>query len=256
MKSYAYDMLMNGKRIGGRDFMDFRKIEITPGIIKNAEGSAMCQLGGSKVIVGVKFGTGTPFPDTPDEGTMMVDAEFTPLASPDFEAGPPGEDATELARVVDRGIRHSEAIDFKKFSIKPGEKVWMINVDIHIINHDGNLIDCASMAALAALRSAKIPAMKNEVINREESSGPLNVVHTPIEVTVCKFEDKFLVDPSFEEELVIDSKVTFALDEDDKICAIQKQGPRELTIDDVKSMTEIAIEKSRELRKAHFSKAV
>jgi exosome complex component RRP42 len=252
MKSYAWDMLMNNKRVGGRGFLDFRDIELKPGLIKNAEGSAMCRLGGSKVIVGVKFGTGTPFADTPDEGTMMVEAEFTPLASPDFESGPPGEDATELARVVDRGLRESETVDFKKFCITSGEKVWMINVDIHIINHDGNLIDCAFLAAMTALRSAKIPKMEDGVINRDAFTGPLELNHTPVEVTVCKFEDKFLLDPSYEEEQVIESKITIAVREDGTVCALQKQGARELSIDDVKRMVEIAIQKAGELRSKHL----
>lgn len=249
MKSYAYDLFINGKRIDGRNFEEYRDIELKQGLIKNAEGSAMVKIGKTKIITGVKLGFGTPFPDTPDEGALSVNAEFTPLSSPDFEAGPPGEDATELARVVDRGIRESECIDLKKLCITPGERVWCLNVDIHIINHDGNLIDSAFLAAMAALMNAKIPKIKDDKIVRGDPESPLKVLHEPIEVTVCKVEDKLVLDTTFEEEIVMDSKLTVSVREDGKICALQKQGSKELSIDDIKKMIEIAIEKSKELRK-------
>ena len=30
-------------------------------------------------------------------------------------------------------------------------QVWQIRVDVHLLNHDGNLMDAASIAAIAAL---------------------------------------------------------------------------------------------------------
>src|SRR6266705_3404613 len=112
------------------------------------------------VLVGVKVQTGPPFPDTPDEGVLTVNAELVPLASPSFEAGPPSEEAIELARVVDRGIRESKAIDMKSLVLQKGKTVQVVYVDIYVLDHDGNLIDAASMAALAALINAKVPKME------------------------------------------------------------------------------------------------
>ena len=77
---------------------------------------------------------------------MSTAAEFVPLASPDFESGPPREDAIELARVVDRGVRESQVIQLEKLCITPGEKVWLVFIDIHILDYDGNLFDAASLA--------------------------------------------------------------------------------------------------------------
>jgi len=44
---------------------------------------------------------------------MSTSAEFRPMASPRFESGPPNEESIEVARVIDRGIRESGAIDTK-----------------------------------------------------------------------------------------------------------------------------------------------
>jgi len=249
MENYAYDMIMNNKRSGGRKFDEYRDIVIKKGFIKNAEGSAEVKIGKTKVMVGVKFGIGTPFSDTPDEGTLMVNAEFSPMSSPDFESGPPRENAVELARVVDRGLRESHCIDLKKLCITPEEQVFSLFVDVHIINNDGNLMDCAFLASIAALMNTKMPKVENNKIVVRKGEDDLEVLHQPIEITVCKINDKFLIDPTVDEEESVDAKLTIAVREDDMICALQKQNVEGLSIDDVKQMIEIAIKKSKELRK-------
>jgi len=140
-------LLEKGKRLDDRGLLDTREIKIEQGLIERAEGSARCLLGKSEVLAGVKVETGEPFPDTPNEGVMTVNAELVPLASPNFEPGPPDENSIELARVVDRGIRESHAIDTEKLCIEPGKKVFVVFVDVYVLNHDGNLIDCAALAA-------------------------------------------------------------------------------------------------------------
>ncbi|MEM5867136.1 MAG: RNA-binding protein, partial [Candidatus Aenigmatarchaeota archaeon] len=145
MEEYVLEMLEKGVRIDGRKFEEFRKIEVQQNIVKNAEGSALVKLGETQVMVGVKLELGEPFEDAADEGILIVNAEFSPLASPDFEAGPPGEDAIELARVVDRGIRSSECIDLKSLCLEPGKIVWCVYLDIHILNHKGNLLDASAL---------------------------------------------------------------------------------------------------------------
>lgn len=249
MEKYACNLLLNDKRLNGRKLDEYRKVIIKPGIIDKAEGSAMVSVGKTKVLAGVKVGIGEPFSDTPKEGTLMVNAEFSPMASPDFEAGPPSEDSTELARVVDRGLRESHCVNFESLCITPGEKVLTLFVDIHIINNDGNLIDCAALASLAALKNTKLPKVEDGQILRKEVEKDLTVEHTPIEITICKVGDKFVLDPTVDEEDVVDAKVTICVREDDMICALQKQGAKEISVDDIKKMAEIAIDKSRELRK-------
>jgi len=246
---YALELIEKNKRIDDRKFEDFRPITIEQGIIQKAEGSARVKLGDTEIIAGVKMNIGEPFSDTPNEGILIVNSEFTPLASPDFESGPPGEDAVELSRVVDRGLRESKCIELEKLCITPGEKVWAVFIDIHIINHHGNLLDCAALAAISALLKTKMPKIVDEKIVREDYEKDLPVVAKPITITVCKVGDKFIVDPTLEEENILDSKLTIAVMDDDRICALQKQGKREFDIDDIEKMVNIAIKKSGELRK-------
>ena len=249
MKSYASDLLEKGKRANGRGMDEFREIEIIPNFIEKAEGSAFVRFGNTKVIAGVKMELSTPFSDTPDEGTLMVSAEFTPLASPDFESGPPSDKAVELARIVDRSIRESHMLDLKKLCITPGEKTRGVIVDIHIINNDGGLIDCAALASVVALLTTKIPKVKDDKMVRDDFEGPLPTSQKPITITVCKVGNTFITDPTVDEEEAVDVKLSIGIRDDDKICAMQKQGSAGMTIKDVETAIDIAIKKSKDLRK-------
>jgi len=246
---YALELIEKDKRIDGRGLEEFRPIEIKENLINTAEGSADVRFGKTRVIAGVKLMLGEPFPDTPDEGMLIVNVEFTPLAAPEFESGPPREDAIELARVVDRGIRESKCIEVEKLVITPGEKVWCVFIDIHIINHQGNLIDCAALASLVALLNTKIPKLEDEKILRGDFEKDLPVVSKPITITVGKVGDKFLLDPAYIEENVLESKLSVAVRDDDSVCAMQKQGRDGLAIKDIEKMVDLVIKKSKEIRK-------
>jgi exosome complex component RRP42 len=248
-EKYALELILKGKRMDGRKFDEFRKIEVNKGIIKKAEGSASVKIGDTELIAGVKMNIGEPYADSPNEGILIVNSEFTPLASPDFESGPPGEDAVELSRVVDRGIRESHAIDVEKLVIIPGEKVWTNFIDIHMINHQGNLLDAASLAAVAAILDAKVPKLDGENILRGEYEKEFPILHIPINITVGKVGNNFIVDPNLQEEKILDSKLSVAVREDDAICALQKQGTKGLKFEDITEMVSIARSKAKELRK-------
>jgi len=247
-EKYVLELLENGKRIDGRRFDEYREIKVEKGVVQKAEGSALVSVGKTKVAAGVKLEVGEPFPDAPNEGILIVNAEFSPIASPEFEAGPPGEDAVELARIVDRALRESKCIQLEKLVVSL-QNVFMVFVDLHIINHYGNLIDAASLAAIAALKNARIPKVEEGKIVRGEFTGSLPVVFTPVVVSVCKIGNNFLIDPELQEENVLESRLVVGVREDDKICAMQKQGSKPLKFSDVEKMLEIAIKKSKELRK-------
>ena len=217
------------------------------GISKSAEGSARVSLGDTIVLAGVKLEMGTPHPDTPDEGSMMVGAELLPLSNPKFELGPPGIRAIEIGRVVDRCIRESKAIDTKKLCVEKGEKAWIIIIDLCPINDAGNLFDACALAAIAALKDAKFPEYDGKTIDyKKKTSKGLPLLKTPIEVTVCKIGDKFVIDPLIEEEGAIDSRLTVAIDKNN-ICALQKGGDAAVSIEDIDTMIEIAMKKTKEL---------
>ena len=131
-REHIQSLLDHGKRTDGRSFEEFRKMEIIPGYIPKAEGSAMAKLGDSKVLAGIKAQIGEPFPDTPEEGVVTASVELVPIAAPDFESGPPRERAIEIARVTDRGIRESKVVSSESLVIILVKKVWIIFIDLYL----------------------------------------------------------------------------------------------------------------------------
>ncbi len=245
------ELVSGGKRLDGRGVTDYREFQVEVGVVERAEGSARVRLGKTEVMVGIKIETGQPFPDVPNQGVLTVNAELVPLASPTFEPGPPNENAVELARIVDRGIRESKAIDLEKLCVEPGKKVFVVFIDVYVLNHDGNLIDASAMAALAALLNTKMfnYELESGEIKIKPGYTPLPIRNHPIAVTFAKINEKLVVDPWLEEEQVMDARLTMTLDKDGKICAIQKGGYGYFTTQQILEAAKIAREKTEELRK-------
>lgn len=245
-------LLREGKRVDNRGFDDIRPIEIRQGLISKAEGSAEAWLGKSRIVAGVKIQVGAPFPDTPDEGVVIASAELLPLASPTFELGPPGEQAIELARVVDRGIRHSDAIDRKSLCIVPGEHVYMILLDLYVLADHGNLIDAGTLAAVGALLDTKLPKVEikeNGTPEILEEVTPLTMGAPPLTVTFAKIANYIVADPCLEEELVMDARLSVSIDGDDAISSMQKYGATPLTYQEVTDCIERASKIVKKMRK-------
>jgi len=245
------ELLDQGKRLDGRELTQFREIAIESDMIGTAEGSAQVTLGKTVVMAGVKISTGEPFPDTPDKGVLTVNAELVPLASPEFETGPPREKAIELARVVDRGLRESEIVDLKKLCMVPGKTVYVIFVDLYVLNHGGNLIDASTLAALSALMNTKLPnysAKKNSIVKPKPGYTKLETKNSPVSITTAKIQETLIFDPSLEEERIMDARITITFDSEGDIRAMQKGGQGVFTIEEVKNLTSTAREKAEELR--------
>ncbi len=240
-----------GKRMDGRTLTDYREFTIEQGVIEKAEGSARVFLGKTQILVGIKVETGEPFPDTPNEGVMTVNAELVPLASPTYETGPPDETSIELARIVDRGIRESKAIDTEKLCIEPGKKVFVVFVDIYVLNYDGNLIDAAALAAMSALMNTKMPnyEIKDGELKLKQGYTQLPMKSHPVTVTIGKIGEKLIVDAAMEEEQVIDARLTMAINEEGNICAIQKGLSGYFTPQQLIEASKLAREKADEQRK-------
>ena len=238
-----------GIRLDGRKHDDFRVVSVEYGVSTTAEGSAKVKIGETEVIAGVKLSIEKPFPDTPDDGVVMVNAELLPLSSSRFESGPPSIEAIELSRVVDRGIRESKALDVKALCIKKGEKVWSVSIDICTLNDAGNLLDASGLAAIAALQDTFFPAYDGTEINyKEKTKEKLPLSKIPIPVTVLKIGKYFIIDPLEEEHSCSDARLTVTTTADGTICSLQKGGNATISVEDVGTMVELALAQADTLR--------
>ena len=247
-------MFETEKRFDGRSLTDFRDIKISLDVSNKAEGSARVFIGKTEVIVGVKLQIGTPYPDSPDKGNLMVSGDMLPLASPRFEMGPPNFYAIELPRLVDRAIRGSDMIELSKLVVKTGEKVWTVIVDIYPLNDDGNIIDAATIGAIVALKNTIIPALdKDEKINYDKKSKEkleLAKDTYPLSFTFYKLGKALILDPTREEAEACDVRVTWSVSKWEKqymINSCQKSGRTVFTQEEIETMMKVLPKKFDEI---------
>jgi len=215
-KQRIIDYLKQGKRFDGRTLEQFRDIHVKLGVSNKSEGSCSVRIGKTEVYAGVKLDVTEPYSDSPKNGNLMVSLELSPMASAEYESGPPKIDAIELGRVVDRGIRESGFIELDKLCIKEGEKVWQIFIDIYAINDDGNMMDVAALAGLIALAQARMPSYNEEeekvdYDNLTDKKLPLNKESMAFNLTIYKIGDSFVLDPTKEEEKCASYRVSLAV---------------------------------------------
>jgi exosome complex component RRP42 len=243
--THILDLAAAGKRLDGRGPDDYRPVVIEPGFVATADGSALVRLGETVVVSGIKLEPGKPFPDTPNAGVLTTNAELVPLSSPIFEPGPPQPGAIEVSRVVDRAIRAAEAVDLTRLCVTPGEKTWVCYVDIHVLDHAGNLIDAAMLAGISALAHATVPALRFGIA---EADYPLDVQHLPVECTFVRLGDTIVVDPTFDEEQAAQGRLTIATDELGRVVAMQKGLVGAFSPDDVRDTVQRAVRHGDRLR--------
>ncbi|MFA5173651.1 MAG: exosome complex protein Rrp42 [Candidatus Pacearchaeota archaeon] len=241
------ELLKQDKRLDGRNPLDYRDIVVETNISKNAEGTARVRIGKTEVIVGVKMDTQEPYPDHEDEGTMMTSMEFSPICGSRYESGPPKMNAIETARVVDRGVRESGFINWKKLCIKEGEKVWSISIDIYCINDDGNVLDASAIGAVTALKLTRLPVYdekEGKVKYGEFTDEKLPLTdNVPFTMTFFKIGNKIIIDPNREEEDTASARVTFAVSKGKKehmINAMQKGEMDSVSADELIEMVNSA----------------
>lgn len=247
--AFVLSALGEGRRVDGRAPFDVRHVHIGFGA---DFGCAQVKLGETRILTQVSCKMNVPKDARPAEGLMKINVELSPMAAPDFESNRPNSDLhVEISRILERLIKESKCVDLEALCIISGEKVWDICVDIHVLNHDGNLIDAASICAISALlhfRRPDVTVSGSEVtVHSFDDKAPINlsVHHIPICTTFAFMEGgkQMVVDPTDLEEKTMDGKVIVGMNVHQEICCLQMAGKLLLEKDQVIRCTNIALVK-------------
>uniref|UniRef100_A0A8B9HR34 Exosome complex component RRP45 n=1 Tax=Astyanax mexicanus TaxID=7994 RepID=A0A8B9HR34_ASTMX len=240
------------QRLDGRQTYDYRNIRITFG---TDYGCCTVSLGKTRVLAQVSCELVPPKDSRPTEGIVFFNLELSPMASPAFQPNRQSELLVTLNRQLERCLRNSKCIDTESLCVVSGEKVWQIRVDVHVLNHDGNLMDAASIAAISALSHFRRPDVaiqgRDITIFSPEERDPvaLSIYHMPICVSFAFFQQGtyLLVDPCEKEEQVTDGLLVIAMNKHREICSIQSSGGIMLLKDQVLRCSKIASVKVSEI---------
>jgi exosome complex component RRP43 len=227
-----------GLRPDGRALGVARPVSVGPGAVSSADGSALVRVGATAVLAGCRCEVAVPDEDAPDRGRLVVTAELTPLASGDWR---PGRGAAPeahalAARLLELLLAPGGALDARQLVIAPGAAVWVLYLDVYVLNAAGALLDAALLAAVAALRDCRLPAVHLTAegnVERgadpdgeegDDGSGgaaameadgrgrPLALSAAPSCLTCGLYRGHVVVDPDHEEEALMGARVSVVVD--------------------------------------------
>jgi exosome complex component RRP45 len=98
-----------------------------------------------------------PYEDSPFEGIFAISTEFSPMAASSFEPARVGPYELLLSRTLDNTFRRARALDLESLCILAKKLVWSVRVDVLFLDHDGGLVDAASVAVISALQNFRRP---------------------------------------------------------------------------------------------------
>ncbi|CCK68920.1 exosome non-catalytic core subunit RRP45 KNAG_0B04860 [Huiozyma naganishii CBS 8797] len=241
-REFILESLRAKQRLDGRNFDEFRDVSIVFG---NEYGDVLVSLGGTKVHCRISCEVTLPYEDRPFEGLFLISTEFTPMAGGQFENGnSTGEDEVLIARIIEKAVRRSGALDVEGLCIVAGSKCWAIRADVHFLDCDGGFIDASCIAVMAALMHFKKPDITVQghsvVVHpvEEREPVPLGILHVPICVTFSFFnpqdsETNFkgqdnleivVTDATLKEELLREGVLTVTLNKNREVVQVSKAG--------------------------------
>ncbi|KEP54509.1 exosome complex exonuclease RRP45 [Rhizoctonia solani 123E] len=242
-------------RVDGRSPMQARDPELTFG---DSLGWVECQMGKTRVLANVSAAMARPRPDRPYEGTITIHTELSPMAAAVYDTGRSSEEEVIITRMIEKIIRRSEAVDREALCILAGQQIWALRLTIHVLSDEGNMLDCACLAAVTALRHFRRPDVEvvgDEVIvhdPEERAPVPLSLHHTPYCVSFAFLdEDLPILDPNHLETQISLSSLSLALTPARELCTVQKAGGLALDADEMlrssDSLVDVAARRAKEL---------
>ncbi|KAL3265563.1 hypothetical protein HHI36_009768 [Cryptolaemus montrouzieri] len=244
-KNFLLKCLKDQTRLDGRAFDEFRNIEIEFG---KDYGCCCVSLGQTRVLAQVTCEIQVPKSSRPSEGILNINIELNPIAAPNFEPTSKNDLFTQLNRTLEKCLKDSKAVDLESLCIKMSEKVWALRVDVNVLNHEGNILDCASIAALSALHHFRRPDVtcdgEDFIIHKYSQRDPIPIVihHYPVCITYSIFErgEFILADPTLLEEGVADAFLTVGMNSYKELCGLHLGGKAELNPDILIQITQKA----------------
>ncbi|EFN59910.1 hypothetical protein CHLNCDRAFT_132943 [Chlorella variabilis] len=254
------------------------------GVVSTADASALVKVGSTAALAGIKCEVMPASADTPEEGRLALQVELAPLCSADTRPGRPSEAAAVLTEQLSSLLEGAGVVDRRQLCIDPGKAAWAVYVDVYVLDADGSLHDACLLAVLAALSSLRLHAVAVDDTGRiqkapadaaaagaagaqrqqgaadgaatalqQQPQGhqrrPLLLACHPVSLTCGLYRDRLLVDPTAEEEPLLEAAMTTTVDESGDILGFYKAGgSATLSRERMLECIEAAKQRSREVR--------
>ncbi|GLB42848.1 putative 3' exoribonuclease family, domain 1 [Lyophyllum shimeji] len=253
-KEFLVASLKESLRLDGRLPLETR----TPILTFGPElGWVECALGKTRVVAEVEGKMVKPTPERPFEGSSRYTRRYRPWRRASTSpVGRASDEEVTITRMLDKVLRRSDAVDKESLCILAGQRVWHLRLTLHFLSDAGNMLDCACLAGIVALKHFRRPDVEvigDEVTVHEPTERapiPLAIHHTPFCFTFAFFPDPSIppvIDPSQLEQRLSAGLLSVALNAQRELCVVQKLGGVPLDPDDVLKIVSVAVQKAKEL---------
>ena len=156
--AFFHKFLAHAMRPDGRTLLKTRNTLISASMLRSTNGSAMVRLGNTSVLCGIRALVTEPREHEPHAGFCFPAVHLSNLTSY-AEGARRAAAREELGALIaaQMGSVLQGCIDLSRLSIHEGKAVWVLFVDIYVLEHDGNIFDACLLAALTALHSLSLP---------------------------------------------------------------------------------------------------
>lgn len=223
-------------RNDGRTGLGMRRVRVVVGELPHSHGSARCVLGASatEVLVSVKAELVALMAGAPE--VACVECAAQTLCS---GAGGAVEDSA-LAASLQALLGAPGVVPRAALTVAPGRWQWRLLVDALVLAQDGSALDAASVAAAAALRATRLPALRvlrsggpppaPEVLDLELNDDPgaaaaLPCASTvPLALTLHYVRGLAVVDATAEEVACASASACIGVNAGGSVCFLQSSG--------------------------------
>ena len=206
-------------RSDGRSLEQLRPIRITPNVSKHATGSALIEMGDTKVITTVTIEDGVPAflrHQQPPQGWLTAEYSMLPAATnprTKRERPSPSGRSQEIQRLIGRSLRAS--IDLKLCL----EKTFYVDCDV--LQADGGTRTASINGAYVALKLA------TDRLIREGKLKQNPIIDSVVAISLGLKNSEIFLDLNYEEDSNIDLDINLVLTGSGKIIEIQGTGERD-----------------------------
>lgn len=208
--------------------MDARPVHLT----RLSSGAVEARLGETIVVATVGVAVVEPKKARPGEGSLLFRVEVGVPSGSKLSGKLARDKAAELGALLEFSIRGSRALDTESLCIQTGKLSWEVSIEVSVIACEGNLVDTACLAALAALARASRPratANHGKPCFDFAKSQNFALNHLPLPISFAVFgeplaETMVLRDPNSEEELAAGGRLSVFVNRFGDLCGVQKAG--------------------------------
>eukprot|EP00919_Chromeraceae_sp_WS-2016_P054328 GHVR01129028.1.p1 GENE.GHVR01129028.1~~GHVR01129028.1.p1 ORF type:complete len:308 (+),score=105.24 GHVR01129028.1:27-950(+) len=231
---FIKEALRDNLRVDSRDPQSFRPISFKFG---DTYGHVTVKVGDTTVMCVVSGVCVAPSDDRPSEGTVTFNVELNPTGTPVIDSSRQNEMCVGMCCLLENVFRKGGAVDVESLCVSKGEKAWSIRVDVRVEDQCGNPHDAVCLSALAALKHFKRQDTEFKGTNAVQLSEdlraptPLCIHHNPFVVSFVMIDGTLVVDPSLEEEELMESRISISMDKHGVVCGIHKSGGVSLSFD-------------------------